>query len=102
DAGGAGAEAREIVGRRKELILLQPRLEAVRLRPQEVQAGFQIVLAEELVDGAGERPIALIEIGRRSDVAEDHGRKIAEDATGREAAPRVVGIEGRRTLEVRL
>ena len=48
-AGGGGAEALEIVGAGKQLILLQPRVGAINLRAQEVHAELQIVAAKEPV-----------------------------------------------------
>ena len=101
-SGGGGTESLEVVGRREQLILLEPRVEAVDHRAQEVHADLQIVAADELVDVGVERRVLLIEKGRGSKIAEGHGREIPENEAGRGGAPRVVGIEERRPCEVRL
>ena len=101
-AGGGGAESREVVSRRKQLILQKPRVDAVDHRPQEVHAELHIVAAKELVDAGVERRVLLIEEGRGSLIAEGDCREIAENGAGREGAPRVVGAVERCPGQVRL
>ena len=79
----AAPNALEVVGRRKQLILQKPRVEAVDHRPQEVHADLQIVAAKELVDAGVERRVLLIEIGRGANIAEGNRREIAENGAGR-------------------
>ena len=77
--GGGGAEALEVVGRGKQLVLQQPRLDAVGLGAQEVHPELQIVARKELVGVGVELRVLLIQMPWRPQIAERHRRQVAED-----------------------